>query len=196
MSTNQISEITKSSPFWDFGGLLFFAMILPGFLGYCIIYLFFLSENSDITTIPVIAICVFMTGFVGNFFGHFIGYIHVQKVAGSEDYPFILNKISLKLDEPSASRLRKDLDYWYAQYCWYWNSAITAMIVTFFSIILRFFIYEIHIQDVFLFLSVYAIAIPMLFLASKVLQKTVSMATSVLNEFENHPRACIEEVNE
>jgi hypothetical protein len=134
MSSNQISEITKSSPFWDFGGLLFFAMILPGFLGYCIIYLFFLSEKSEITTLPVATICVFMSGFVGNFLGHSIGYIHVSKVVGSEDYPFILNKISLKLEEPSASRLRKDLDYWYAQYCWYWNSAITAMIVTFFSI--------------------------------------------------------------
>jgi hypothetical protein len=184
-NTNQISEITKSSPFWDFGGLLFFAMILPGFLGYCIIYFLASSENPDIKTLPFGIICTFMSGFIGNFFGHSLGYIHVKKVAGSEDYPFILNQISLGLKEPSASRLRKDLDYWYAQYCWYWNSAITSMLVVSSVIILHFFEHKLCFQDTFIFISVYSIAIPMLFLASKVLKKTVNMSKLVFDGLEN-----------
>jgi hypothetical protein len=183
-STSQFSEITKSSPFWDFGGLLFFAMILPGFLGYCIVYFLFSSENPDIKTLPFSIICTFMSGFIGNFFGHLLGYIHVKKVAGSEDYPFILNQISLKLQEPSASRLRKDLDYWYAQYCWYWNSAITAIVIVTSTVIFRVLNHSFSTQNGFIFLSVYLMAIPMLFLASKVLKKTVTMANLVFSELE------------
>lgn len=164
-------EVLESSIF-SLGALVIFAAFLPGVLGYGLILLL-LGDSSLVPTNMVSALAIiFMIGFISNFFGHAFGILQ-RKLLFKENYPAKIFQLSYNLDKELAVRVRKDIDYWFSYYCWYWNSAIAILIALFIKIFFSLYnSQEYAYTNAELYLSIFLVitAILLILISNKILR--------------------------
>ena len=124
MTNNEINSSVLSS----LGILLIFAMLLPGILGYGLTVALFGESEKFSEPLVYAGSIIFTIGFISNFFGHFLGIVY-RRILLNINYPFDIFKFSYRLPEEIATRIRRDVDYWFSYYCWYWNSAMAIFLV-------------------------------------------------------------------
>lgn len=122
------NELENSSLISSLGALIVFAMLLPGVLGYGLTFFLFSKAETVSGTVIGAGSIILTIGFISNFYGHFIGIVY-RRILFKNNFPFEIYKTSYNLPEEIATRVRRDVDYWFSYYCWYWNSAIAIFLV-------------------------------------------------------------------
>lgn len=118
------SNTVKSTAFSGAGGLLVFAMILPGIVAYGVVLILFPSSAFPSESFQELTISVLLLGLFSNISGHLLGPLIRGREPGNDHLLFDIYAASYKLPQDVAERLRKDAGFWFSYYTWYWNTAV------------------------------------------------------------------------
>lgn len=121
------------SKFLKLGTVVIYSIIIPGILiaGFAS----FLIEDFKLEKVMDLTIISLIFGFITNVFGHFTGLIYRSLNKKYQGIPFTIYLKSYKLDKEISSLLRKDSEFWFSIYTFYWNTAMGLILLFIYKIL-------------------------------------------------------------
>ena len=106
-----------------------FAMIFPGIMAFILTgYLFSEGKLFTLSVVEMI-LAMIALGFLANTFGHSLGLAYRAVYKKSRDIPFGVFLRSYTVSTEKSGIYRRDIDYWFSIFCFYFNSATIILLL-------------------------------------------------------------------